>query len=293
MSSAFRITQRSLSPLDAGRPPGQPGPPAGHPGPAVVGPGHQPPVRLADRHHGRPAAADGPRPLHPARPQRRRRQSPARHRRQRPDRRPRHPPGGPRRRAPGGQRVARRPTDREALAAQVDGLRASLLAVANTKYLQQPIFAGTAGAAAAYDASGAYQGDAGAVTPHHRPRREGHGQRHRRGGVRPGRQTTSSRCWPTHRRRPAQQPVRPDLNRPRPARRRLPAHAERPGLGRLPIPSDRDHAGSKPGQPARNPEPALRGGRRRPARRHGRPAAPGGGLPGRPGRHRQGHSSPP
>jgi flagellar hook-associated protein 3 FlgL len=55
-------------------------------------------------------------------------------------------------------------TDREALAAQVDGLRTSLLAVANTRYLQQPIFAGTAGASAAYDASGAYQGDAGAIT---------------------------------------------------------------------------------------------------------------------------------
>jgi flagellar hook-associated protein 3 FlgL len=55
-------------------------------------------------------------------------------------------------------------TDREALAAQVDGLRTSLLAVANTRYLQQPIFAGTAGATAAYDASGAYLGDAGAVT---------------------------------------------------------------------------------------------------------------------------------
>lgn len=55
-------------------------------------------------------------------------------------------------------------TDREALAAQVDGLRNSLLAVANTRYLQQPIFAGTAGATVAYDASGAYQGDAGAVT---------------------------------------------------------------------------------------------------------------------------------
>jgi len=54
--------------------------------------------------------------------------------------------------------------DREALAAEVDGLRQSLLAVANTRYLQQPIFAGTAGAAVAYDASGAYQGDTGAVT---------------------------------------------------------------------------------------------------------------------------------
>jgi flagellar hook-associated protein 3 FlgL len=55
-------------------------------------------------------------------------------------------------------------TDREALAAQVDGLRSSLLAVANTKYLQQPIFAGTAGASAAYDPAGVYQGDSGAVT---------------------------------------------------------------------------------------------------------------------------------
>jgi flagellar hook-associated protein 3 FlgL len=54
--------------------------------------------------------------------------------------------------------------DREALAAHVEGLRSSLLAVANTKYLQQPIFAGTAGAASAYDASGAYQGNTGAVT---------------------------------------------------------------------------------------------------------------------------------
>jgi flagellar hook-associated protein 3 FlgL len=53
---------------------------------------------------------------------------------------------------------------REALAAQVDGLRSSLLAVANTRYLQQPIFAGTAGATNAYDPSGAYLGDAGAVT---------------------------------------------------------------------------------------------------------------------------------
>ena len=52
-------------------------------------------------------------------------------------------------------------SDREALAAQVDGLRQSLLAVANTKYLQQPVFAGTAGSSNAYDANGVYQGDAG------------------------------------------------------------------------------------------------------------------------------------
>jgi flagellar hook-associated protein 3 FlgL len=56
------------------------------------------------------------------------------------------------------------PADRAALANQVDGLRSSLLAVANTTYLQQPVFAGTAGGATAYDPSGAYQGDSGAVT---------------------------------------------------------------------------------------------------------------------------------
>ena len=56
------------------------------------------------------------------------------------------------------------PNEREALAAQVDGLRSSLLAVANTKYLQQPVFAGTAGTANAYDASGSYQGNDGALT---------------------------------------------------------------------------------------------------------------------------------
>jgi flagellar hook-associated protein 3 FlgL len=54
--------------------------------------------------------------------------------------------------------------DREALAGQVDGLRQSLLAVANTNYLQQPVFAGTSGSAQAYDASGAYLGNAGAVS---------------------------------------------------------------------------------------------------------------------------------
>jgi flagellar hook-associated protein 3 FlgL len=55
-------------------------------------------------------------------------------------------------------------TERAALASQVDGLRASLLAVANSKYLQQPVFAGTAGAITAYDDAGAYQGDGGAIT---------------------------------------------------------------------------------------------------------------------------------
>jgi flagellar hook-associated protein 3 FlgL len=56
------------------------------------------------------------------------------------------------------------PTERQALALQVEGLRGSLLAVANTKYLQQPIFAGTAATATAYDAAGTYLGDAGEIT---------------------------------------------------------------------------------------------------------------------------------
>ncbi len=52
---------------------------------------------------------------------------------------------------------------REALAAEVDVLRQGMLAVANTKYLDQPIFGGTAGIGVAYDASGAYQGDTGTI----------------------------------------------------------------------------------------------------------------------------------
>jgi flagellar hook-associated protein 3 FlgL len=56
-------------------------------------------------------------------------------------------------------------TDREALAAQVDGLRSSLLAVANTRYLQQPIFAGTASGDSAYDAASAtYLGNSGTMS---------------------------------------------------------------------------------------------------------------------------------
>lgn len=62
-----------------------------------------------------------------------------------------------------GANAATSGTAREALAQQVAGLREELLAVANTRYLQEPVFAGTAGTAAAYDASGTYQGDSGAV----------------------------------------------------------------------------------------------------------------------------------
>jgi flagellar hook-associated protein 3 FlgL len=52
---------------------------------------------------------------------------------------------------------------REALAAEVDGLRLHLVAVANTTYLDRPIFAGTAAVPAAFDPAGTYQGDAGTV----------------------------------------------------------------------------------------------------------------------------------
>ena len=54
--------------------------------------------------------------------------------------------------------------ERETLAGQVEGLRASLLAVANTRYLQQPIFAGTAAGTSAYDGAGNYVGDSGAMS---------------------------------------------------------------------------------------------------------------------------------
>jgi flagellar hook-associated protein 3 FlgL len=55
-------------------------------------------------------------------------------------------------------------SDRQALAAEVDGLRESMFAVANTTYLDQPVFAGTATTALAYDASGTYLGNAGQMT---------------------------------------------------------------------------------------------------------------------------------
>jgi flagellar hook-associated protein 3 FlgL len=55
-------------------------------------------------------------------------------------------------------------SDRAALANEVDGLRTSLLAAANTEYLNQPLFAGTAAPAQTYDAAGVYQGNTGQVT---------------------------------------------------------------------------------------------------------------------------------
>ncbi len=52
---------------------------------------------------------------------------------------------------------------RDAMAAEVDGLRESLIGLANTKYIDRSIFAGTANVAQAYNASGVWQGSA-AVT---------------------------------------------------------------------------------------------------------------------------------
>jgi flagellar hook-associated protein 3 FlgL len=53
---------------------------------------------------------------------------------------------------------------REGIAIDIDGLRGALLQLANTTYQNRSIFAGTvAGGTPAYDGTGAYQGDAGAV----------------------------------------------------------------------------------------------------------------------------------
>lgn len=51
-------------------------------------------------------------------------------------------------------------SERSAMAAEVDQLRSSLLDVANTRYLGRPVFAGTQDTESAYDASGAYLGNA-------------------------------------------------------------------------------------------------------------------------------------
>jgi flagellar hook-associated protein 3 FlgL len=53
--------------------------------------------------------------------------------------------------------------DRAAIAAEVDGLADHLVGLANTTYLDRPIFAGTSPSAQAYDAAGTYLGDAGKV----------------------------------------------------------------------------------------------------------------------------------
>lgn len=52
---------------------------------------------------------------------------------------------------------------REALATEVDQIRASLVASANTSYLGRPIFGGITAGTAAYDAAGTYVGTPGSV----------------------------------------------------------------------------------------------------------------------------------
>lgn len=52
---------------------------------------------------------------------------------------------------------------REALATELDGLRSTLLGLANSRYGDRPVFAGTAAVTDAYAPSGAYQGDGGTV----------------------------------------------------------------------------------------------------------------------------------
>jgi flagellar hook-associated protein 3 FlgL len=52
---------------------------------------------------------------------------------------------------------------REAIANEIDGLRDGMLALANTSYLGRPVFSGNAAGTTAYDTSGTYLGDSGAV----------------------------------------------------------------------------------------------------------------------------------
>jgi len=56
------------------------------------------------------------------------------------------------------------PQAREALAAEIDQLRDSLVGLANTTYLGRPVFGGITAGSAAYDAAGTYVGTPGAVT---------------------------------------------------------------------------------------------------------------------------------
>lgn len=55
-------------------------------------------------------------------------------------------------------------TANAAIAAQINGLRSTLLALANTQYDGRPIFGGTTAGSIAYDTAGNYAGDGGTVT---------------------------------------------------------------------------------------------------------------------------------
>jgi len=65
------------------------------------------------------------------------------------------------------QQAANSTTDssgRAAIADQISSIKQTLLADANTTYLGRPIFGGTTGGSVAFDSTGAYVGDQGAVT---------------------------------------------------------------------------------------------------------------------------------
>jgi flagellar hook-associated protein 3 FlgL len=54
-------------------------------------------------------------------------------------------------------------TARAGIASEVQQLRQSVIGVANTKYIDRPVFGGTTNGGAAYDGDGNYQGDSGTV----------------------------------------------------------------------------------------------------------------------------------
>jgi flagellar hook-associated protein 3 FlgL len=56
------------------------------------------------------------------------------------------------------------PESRSALAAEIDSIRQGLIATANAKYLDRPVFGGTTAGGVAYDGAGTYVGDSGQVT---------------------------------------------------------------------------------------------------------------------------------
>ena len=53
---------------------------------------------------------------------------------------------------------------RSGIATEIDQIRKSVIGVANTRYVDRPVFGGTTNGGAAYDASGSYIGDAGTVS---------------------------------------------------------------------------------------------------------------------------------
>ena len=55
------------------------------------------------------------------------------------------------------------PEARESLATEIDNIRKSVIAIANTRYLDRPIFGGTTTGVNAFDETGTYVGDDGAV----------------------------------------------------------------------------------------------------------------------------------